>query len=117
MGRKRQEKRKLAERRWPLLSNLMACYFHQDLDVLYGSLEGAITAAVQAGSIDHRRAILAEWRDWNASEGAVIDIRPFLEFGFSVDLLFKQPIDARYLMNRLYDGLMESVKTETSRQD
>jgi hypothetical protein len=113
MGRKRQERRKLAEQRWPLLSNMMACYFNQDFALLYGSLEGAIAAAVQDGSCDHRRAVLKEWRDWNVAEGAVGDIRPFLEDGFSIDIWFKEPTDARLFMNQVYDGLMAGVRAET----
>jgi hypothetical protein len=113
MGRRRQERRKLAEHRWPLLSNLMACHFNQDYNILYGSLEGAIIAALQDGSLDHRRAVLKEWRDWQETEGTVNDIRPFLDDGFSVDIWFAEPADARKLMNRIYDGLMEGVKAET----
>jgi hypothetical protein len=113
MGRRRQERRKLAEQRWPLLSNLMGCYFNQDFDILYGSLDGAITAAARDGSLDHRRAILTEWRDWNISEGAADDIRPGLYDSFSVAVRFAGPLDARNMMNRIYDGLMEEVRAET----
>jgi hypothetical protein len=113
MGRRRQERRKIAEQRWPLLSNLMACHFNQDFDILYGSLDGAIAAAAREGSLDHRRAVLKEWRDWNGSEGMVDDIRPSLDDSFTIDVWFKRPIDARDLMNRIYDGLLEGVRTET----
>jgi len=117
MGRRRQEKRKFAEERWPLLSNLMICYFNQDFDILYGSLDGAVAAAARHGSLDHRRAVIKEWRDWNVTEGTVDDIRPYLIDGFSIDVLFKRSIDARNFMNRLYDGLIEGVRAETSRRD
>ncbi|MGQ2977571.1 MAG: contact-dependent growth inhibition system immunity protein [Sphingopyxis sp.] len=113
MGRARQERRKFAEEQWPLLSNLMACYFNQDFDIIHGSLTGAINAALHDGSLEHRRAVLKEWRDWNASEGAVNDIRPSLHDGFSVAIWFDEPIDARNFMNRIYDGLMERVRAET----
>lgn len=114
MSRKRRERRLLAEERWPLLANLMGCHFNQDYDILHGSLEGALSAAAQGGSLEHRRAVLKEWRDWNATEGAVDDIRPFLDDGFSVDLLFKSALDARTFMNRIYDELLASVKAETA---
>jgi len=86
----------------------MACHFNQD-----GSLEGAFAAAARDGSLEHRRAILKEWRDWNASAGAVDDIRPLLEDGFAVDLCFKEAIGARNFMNRVYDELLVRVKAET----
>lgn len=118
MGKRRtKEMRERAEQRWPLLSNLMLCHFNQDFDIMYGSLEGAISSAVRDGSLDHRRAILKEWRDWNASDGAVSDIRPALYGGFSVAIWFKQPVDAHNLMNRIYDGLLEGVKAETGHKD
>lgn len=113
MGRRTQERRKAAEQRWPLLSSLLACFFNQDFDILYGSLEGAIAAALRDGSVDHRRAVLKEWRDWNASEGTADDIRPSLDASFSIDVWFKEPIDARKFMNLLYDGLIEGVSAET----
>ena len=78
MGRRRQERRKVAEERWPRLLNLMASYFNQDSDILYGSLEGAIAAASRDGSLDHRKGVLKEWRDWQFVEGAVVDfLGPF----------------------------------------
>lgn len=40
------------------------------------------------------------------------DIRPFLEFGFLVDLAFELPIDARNFMNSFYDGLIEGLRVE-----
>ena len=91
----------------------MACYFNQDFDILYGSLEGAIAAASRDGSLDHRRAVIKEWRDWQLVEGAVDDIRPSLDDSFMIDIWFKQPIDARNLMNGLYEGLIEGVRAET----
>jgi hypothetical protein len=103
----------MAEERWPLLANLMACHFNEDFDILYGSLEGALAAAARDGSLAHRQAILKEWRDWNAAEGTAHDIRPFLEDGFAVDLLFETTIDARNFMNRLYDELISGVRAET----
>lgn len=114
MGRRRQERAKLAGQRWPLLSNLLLCYFNQDFDILYGSLAGAFDAAVRDGSLEHRRALLIEWRDWNASEGAIDDVRSSLYYGFLISVRLKKPIDGRNFMNRLYDGLMEGVRKETA---
>jgi hypothetical protein len=113
MGRRTQERRKVAEQRWPLLSNLMACHFNEDFTFEHGSLSGAIAAAVRSGSVEHRRAILREWRDWQLSEGMADDIRQSLNDSFSIAVFFKQPIDARNLMNRIYDGLIEGVRAET----
>ena len=113
MSRRTRERRLLAKERWPLLTNMMGCYFNQDLNLLYGSLAGAMAAAAADGPVEHIRAILREWRDWNGSDGAVDDIRPMLEQGFAVDLLFRTPLEARHFMNRVYDELLLRVKAET----
>lgn len=113
MSRRRLEQRRLAEERWPMLASLLACHFNQDYRVLYGSLDGAFTAAACNGSLEHRRAVLKEWRDWNATVGAVHNVRPLLNDGFGVDLFFKEAIDARNFMNRVYDELLVGVKAQT----
>lgn len=114
MARRRREFWKYAQERWPLLHNVMACHFNEDFTLDYGSLDGAMTAAVTGGSIEHRKAVLKEWRDWNVTEGTVDDIRPFLHAGFGVAVLLKKPIDGRNFMNRVYEGLIAGVRAETS---
>lgn len=94
----------------------MSCHFNQNYELLYGSLDGALAAAARDGPLEHRRAILKEWWDWNASEGAVDDIRPFLLDGFAVDLVFESPLQARSFMNRVYDELIMRVRAEDTAQ-
>jgi hypothetical protein len=93
----------------------MAVHFYQDFNVDYGSLDGAMKAATTGGSIEHRKAVIQEWRDWNASEGAKDDIRPFLHDGFGVAVLLRKPIDGRNFMNRVYDGLISGARAETDK--
>jgi hypothetical protein len=113
VSRKSLERRRVADERWPQLTNLMACYFNQDFDILYGSLQGAIDAATSEGAFEHRRTLLKEWRDWNVTEGVVDEVRPFLYQGFWIDVVFVSAIDARTFMNQIYDGLLLSVKAGT----
>ena len=103
----------MATERWPLLTNMMVCHFNEDFDLLHGSLGGAVAAAGADGSTDHRRSILREWREWNSTQGAVDDIRPLLEYGFRVAILFKTALEARQFMNRIYEELLVRVKAET----
>jgi hypothetical protein len=112
MSRATRERRNRIEEHWPWLANMMACYFNQDFHSLYGSLDGAMKGAASDGSTEHRRGILKEWRDWNASDGAIDDIRPQLD-AMGVDLLFKSALDARVFMNRVYDELLSAVKHDT----
>ncbi|WP_390902354.1 contact-dependent growth inhibition system immunity protein [Sphingomonas bisphenolicum] len=115
MKRGKQQQRDFAEQRWPLLSNLMACYFNEDFDLLYGSLDGAVAASAKDGSLDHRRAILKEWRDWNSSVGAATDLQPELKRCFPIAVRFRNPTDARHLMDGIHDRLIEGIRDETKR--
>ncbi|KQN09502.1 hypothetical protein ASE85_00620 [Sphingobium sp. Leaf26] len=115
MKRGKQQQRNFAEQRWPLLSNLMVCYFNEDFDLLYGSLDGAVAASAKDGSLDHRQAILKEWRDWNSSVSAASDLRPELKKCFSIAVRFRNPIDARHLMDSIHDSLIEGIRDETHR--
>lgn len=115
MKKETQQQRELAEQRWPLLSNLMGCYFNEDFYLLYGSLDGAVAASAKDGSLDYRRAVLKEWRDWNLSVGATSDLRPELTKHFSVAVRFRKPTDARHLMDSIHDSLIEGIRDETRR--
>ena len=110
MSRKSLERRRLAQERWPLLNNWLARYFGQDFEIIDGSLSGAIEKASHDGSIEHRRAVLNQWLDWNTTEGAVDDIRPLLKGRFGVEIWFETALEARLFMNRLYDGLKSSLR-------
>jgi hypothetical protein len=112
MSRRTRERAKAAAERWPTLTNLVGCYLNQDYDLLYGSLSGALRAAARDGTLAYRQQVLQEWRNWNATEGAVVDPRPFLRDGFSVGVALPEPIDGRNLMNRLYDEIIVQVRAE-----
>ncbi len=113
MSRRNRERAKVASERWPNLSNLVGCYLNEDYDVLYGGLTGALAAAARDGSLASRQQVLKEWRDWNSSEGAAFDPRPFLRDGFGVRVRLEEPTDGRRLMNRLYDAIIVQVRAET----
>ena len=113
MVMRRREFWKYAEETWPLLHSLMTVHFNQDFTVDYASVDGAMKAVATNGSVEHRKAIIQEWRDWNRSEGVKDDIRPFLRDGFGVYVMLKKPIDGRNFMNRVYDELIAGVRAET----
>jgi hypothetical protein len=114
MSRSTRERAKVAAERWPNLGNLVGSYLNEDFALLHGSLAGALSAAARDGTLAYRQQVLKEWRDWNATEGAVADPRPFLRDGFQVAVQLPEPIDARKLMNRLYDELIVQVRAETA---
>ena len=111
MSRKTLERRRIAEKRWPHLGNLLASYFSQDFEMIDGSLNAAMDKATRDGSIENRRAIIEEWLNWNSTEGVVDDIRPFLNDGFGIEVFFETALEARTFMNRVYDGLKSGLRS------
>ena len=113
MSRKTLERRRSAKELWPNLANLLACYFNEDRQILYGSVEEALSKATSEVPLEMRQSIIREWRGWQAKEALNNDdLRRFVQDGFGVNLYFKKPIDARHFMNRLHDQLVESVRAE-----
>lgn len=113
MGRRRYERHGDTQERWPLLFQVIAGHFYQDYDYSFGTVNGAFAAALDDCTFDQKQQFLKEWRDWNVTEGAVDDIRPSVNDGFLVGVLFKEPIDARNFMNQLHDVFIASVRAET----
>lgn len=114
MGKTR-ERRAVAQERWPLLSQVLGGYFHQDYDVVDGSVEGALAKAMGDTTLDQKQMLLREWWNWNQAEGATDDIRRFLDHGFGIALHFETPVDARNFMNGIYDSFIRSVRQEAGK--
>ena len=108
-----RELRLEAEERWPTLKNFLGCYLHQDWPVDDGSPEAAIDHAISDHSLEDRRLVAKEWRDWNGKVGSKTDPRRQVNDGFGVNLFFKKPQEARAFMNLVYDKLVSSIKADT----
>jgi len=75
----------------------------------YDSFETARKASVDELDHKNRKQVAAEWWDWNASAGAVHDIRmPLAVLG--VEPPFDTAADARKFMNQLYDALIVAIR-------
>ncbi len=116
MSRSRREQRLEAAERWPLLSNLFGGYLHENYRILHGSPEGAIDAAIAEHPLEHRQALLKEWRDWSTRRGWKHDEHEFAWNGFRIYYSFETAPEARAFMNMLYDKLITSVRAETERR-
>ena len=115
MTTRKEERRAIAEERWPLLSRVLSGYFHQDYAEVHGSVDGALAQAISDASLAHKQTLLKQWWNWNQTEGATDDIRRLLNDGFGIALHFKKPIDARNFMNGIYDGFIRSVRQEAGK--
>ena len=112
MSRATRERWLEAEAHWPNLQQFLACYFHQDCTVEFKTLEEALDRAIAGWTLDGRRLVLREWRDWNAKRGWRNDAEAYVGDGFGVDLLFEDDVAARKFMNRVYERLIGSVRAD-----
>ena len=112
MSRRRRELKQEAEDRWPNLYQFIGCYLHEDWPEMYGTPTQAISAAVSEFPLELRQQVLREWRNWNATVGAVDDIRSLLDNGLGACVYFETPLEARNFMNSVYDRLIESVRKD-----
>ncbi|WP_397598428.1 hypothetical protein [Sphingorhabdus sp.] len=115
MSRKTREIRLESEERWPALRQVLCCCGPEDWDRLYSSPEGAVDAAIADYPLPVRQQALKEWCDWNTDKGIQYDPRDAVNDGLGVNVLFKKPEDARKFMNMVYDKLIVSVRSETSK--
>lgn len=111
MSRKSREKRLETARRWKALADLLSGYFGQDFWMRFDSFEAARMAAV--ASLDHRarKQVAVEWWDWNATAGAVADIRAALAH-LGIEPPFDTAVEARKFMNQTYDALILAVRSK-----
>ena len=111
MSRGSREKRLEAGRRWNALAKMLYRHFGQDFWMRFESFEAARSAAVD--SLDHRacKEVASEWWDWNATAGAVEDIRAALAH-LGVEPPFDTAAEARKFMNQAYDALILAVRSK-----
>jgi len=115
MNRKSREVRLETEERWPTLYQFLAGYLHQDWGIDHGSPAGAVDAAIVDYPLSRRQQLLREWRIWNGDKGAAFDPRLAVNEGLGVNVHFEEPADARQFMNMVYEKLIASVRSETSK--
>ena len=116
MSRRTRERRLEAEERWPELCRFLGGYLHEDWPEMYGSISNAVDVGVREWHLAGRQAVLREWRDWNSSVGWTNEVVAFLQDGIGVNVHFNSDVEARQLMNAVYDKLIVSVRRETSRE-
>ena len=109
MKRRHDEHRAEADRRYANLRRFLS-YLHEDHQILYGSTEGAIAAAIGELPFEILRAARQEARDLLDTLGNDVALRDMLYQGMDVALLFKQAGDARTFAEMIEQRLMAVVK-------
>lgn len=112
MSRKTRDMRLQAEERWPTLFQFLGCYCHEDAPEMRGSVLQGIDKGVADYSLERRKEVLVELRDWMGTVAAKDDIRDLLNDGMGVNEFFEQPIDARNFVNSVHDKLRVSIRRE-----
>lgn len=110
MNGRRARFREEMERRFYRLSQFFGCYFHQDFDIIHGSVEDALAAAIADHSVELRQQVRRELR-------AVMDEYPdpkvlaaVLGDGLGVCFYSTEPGWARGFTEMVERELLASIK-------
>src|SRR5690606_27938788 len=110
-SRASREKPIKSKQQWPALAALLSRHFGERFWTEYDSFETARQASVDELDQASRKQVAAEWWSWNASAGAVDDIRmPLAHLG--VEPPFDTAGDARNFMSQLYDTLIVAIRSK-----
>jgi hypothetical protein len=113
MSRAILERRRQAEKRWPMLHQLLGAYFCQDVFVEFETLAQARRAAVIGFDLGDQKRIATEWWDWNRAVGASSLLCEHLD-AYGVELDFESDAEARQFMNEIYDALIVEIRKTDS---
>jgi len=113
VSRRNREVRLHAKENWPQLHNILACYFHEDRNVITGSIGDTYDVIIKEYPLDYRQIFLKEWRSFMDTEGWKSGLVGFVQDGFGVNQVFENDKDARNFMNAIYDAMIVSVRKET----
>ena len=114
MSRQTRERRLQAEEKWPNLCQFLGC-LQGNGPILSGTPEAAVDQGIAAADLQHRQAVVREWKDWNGRLGWRTDVAAFVNDGLGVNVPFASEIDARQFMNMVHDRLITSVRAETTK--
>jgi hypothetical protein len=93
--------------RWPQLAEFLPAVIHGDDR---RTVQQDLQEKIDAMPLPLRETLICEWCDWNASDGAVDDVRPAIE-AFDSGMAFDTALHARAFMNKLYDRLIVSIRS------
>lgn len=111
MSRASRQKRLEPIHEWPALAELLSTYFGERFWMQFSAYGAARQAAVESLSHRERKQVATEWWRWNASAGAVNDVRaPIAHLG--VEPPFDSPLEARKFMNEIYDALIVAIRSK-----
>ncbi|MEO1167434.1 MAG: hypothetical protein AAFW97_01855 [Pseudomonadota bacterium] len=110
----REKRRRLADERWPEMSNLLACHLGQDWPEEYGDRFSAIDGAMKDYPLDYRQLVAKQWRNWIAQLDSESSVKEYLNDYFGINIYFKSEFEAVEFADEIYRRLIDSIKDETS---
>ena len=98
------------ERRYYRLQQFLTCYFHEDRDLLYGSVEDALAKAIAEYPVELRQQVRRELAALMEEQPDDAMLRRALNDGLGVNLYFRKPAEARAFAEMVARELLESIK-------
>ncbi|MEA3011738.1 MAG: CdiI immunity protein [Sphingomonadales bacterium] len=98
------------ERRYHRLRQFLPCYFHEDRDLLYGSVEDALATAIAEQPVALRQQVRRELAALLEEHADDAMLRQALNDGLGVNLHFRKPAEARAFAEMVDRDLLASIK-------
>ena len=99
------------EARYPLLSQFLGCYLHEDWDIFSGTPEKAVDQAIAESGVSIRQRVRGELIDLLEGCDDDVRLRRIINDGLGVNLWFKQPGEARAFAEQVERKLLLSIKS------
>ena len=103
--------RRSAFETWPALAKFLETVIHGDDSRV---VQDDVQEQIGALPLSERENLAREWWNWNATAGAIDDIRFAIE-AFDSGFAFDTADHARAFMNDVYDRLIVSVRSEAGK--
>jgi cobalamin biosynthesis protein CobT len=110
MNARRARLRDEMERRYYRLHQFLTCYFHEDRDLLYGSVEDALATAIAEYPVELRQQVRRQLAALMEEQPDDAMLRRALNDGLGVNLYFRKPAEARAFAEMVERELLESIK-------
>ena len=110
--RKAQSLEREVRERWPILRQLIVCYFHQDWVHRSQTIENVVGEMTETEALDKRKVAVTEWWDANGEVAWKNDFRTVLIDGFGFEQDFPDAAEARAVWNRIYDAMIAGIRKE-----
>ena len=97
------------------MTRLGGLYFNEDRDLMWGTIEEAMSQALLDFSVAERKGVLREWEDWNTSKSLTTNLRKRVNDGLGFNVYFQSDGEARDFMKWVRDSFIGAQASSKER--